>query len=92
MVTEYVGVCGHLPDPDLSWPLFLLVVKSAAQFEARAMLRAMLGTAYGASAVMGGSKSGALQRTAQDLQRVAYPGGGGGTPSLIENLAAKDNG
>jgi len=84
MIAEVAAYFPGMVGGDVPWPLFRALHARAPMFEARAQLRALLGTGGGIGAAFGGDSF-----SGEELFRRAYPLKDGGIGGMIENLASR---
>jgi len=84
MIAEVAAYFPGLLSADLPWPIFRALHARTPMFEARAQLRAMLGTGGGINSAFGGDRF-----SGDELLRRAYPLKDGAVGAMIENLASR---
>lgn len=74
MIAEYAGRYGHLPDPEMDWPLFVSLTKRAERAWARVQLLAFDSVRSAIGAALSGEKNaGEVERRRQELVDLAFP-------------------
>lgn len=84
MIAEVASYFPGALRPGLPWPLFLLFYRRSQMFEARAELRARVGTGGAIDMAFGGDTF-----SSQELLRRAYPLADTAIGQMIENLASR---